>query len=195
MPGRPRSVSDEQVFAAVTRVVGRVGPAGLTFAAVAQEAGLSAPALAQRYGSKKGLLMAYVGAGQAVPHAFGEAERRARSALGALHLAFEALVSPVSTHEELAHSIAFLHMDLTDPDLKAHAATQGRDLCRHIETLLDRAVAAGELDATRTDTAALATTLYTTYNGALITWAIDGSGTLARWMRRRVDAVLDPYRA
>lgn len=193
MPGRPRTVSDEQVFAAVTRVVGRAGPAGLTFAAVAQEAGLSAPALAQRYGSKKGLLVAYAGAGQAVPHAFDRAEKRARSALGALHLAIESLVDPVSTPEELAHSIAFLHMDLTDPDLKAHAATQSRDLRRRIEAVLDRAVETGELVAT--DTAALATSIYTTYNGALLSWAIDGTGTLARWMRRRVDYALAPYRA
>lgn len=193
MPGRPRTVSDEEVFAAVTRVIGRVGPSGLTFSAVAQESGLSAPALAQRYGSKRGLLVAYAGAGQAVPRAFDDAERRGRSALGALHLAVEALVTAVSTHEELANSIAFLHMDLTDPDLKALAVAQARELRARIGALLERAVESGEL-AEGTDTAALATAVYTTYNGALITWAIDGRGPLARWMRRQVEATLAPYR-
>jgi len=192
MPGRPRTVSDEQVFAAVTRIIGRVGPAGLTFAAVAQEAGLSAPALSQRYGSKKGLLVAYAGAGQAVPSSFDRAEQRARSSLGALLLAIETLVTPVSSPEEMAHSIAFLHLDLTDEDLKVHAVAQSRDMRRRIEGLLERAVEAGELVAT--DTTRLATAVYTTYNGALITWAIDGTGSLARWARQRVEAVLAPYR-
>jgi AcrR family transcriptional regulator len=191
MSGRPRSVSDEEVFAGVTRAIGRVGPAGLTFAAVSAEVGLSAPALAQRFGSKRGLLVAYAGQGQAVPHAFDEAERRARSALGALHLALELLIAPVDSHEALANSIAFLHMDLTDPDLKAHAVAQSRGFRRRVQALLDRAVEQAEL--VEVDTGPLATAVYTTYSGALLTWAIDGTGSLTRWMRRHIDATLAPY--
>ena len=199
MSGRPRSVSDDEVFAGVTRVIGRVGPTGLTFAAVGKEVGLSAPALAQRFGSKHGLLVAYAGQGQVVPTSFDEAERRARTAIGALHLAVELLVASVDSHEALANSIAFLHMDLTDPDLKAHAVAQSRELRRRIQALLDRAVEQGELvgvdPETGTGTGALATAVYTTYNGAMLTWAIDGAGSLTRWMRRSIDATLAPHRA
>lgn len=192
MSGRPRSVSDDEVFAAVTRVIGRVGPVGLTFAAVGKEVGLSAPALAQRFGSKHGLLVAYAGQGRVVPASFEEAERRARTALGALHLAVELLIAPVDSHESLANSIAFLHMDLTDPDLKAHAVAQSREIRRRIRALLDRAVEQGELVGT--DTGPLTMAVYTTYNGALLTWAIDGTGSLTRWMRRSIDATLAPHR-
>src|SRR3954447_1624738 len=52
MTGRPRSASDEAIFRAVAEVVTSAGPAGLTLAAIARHVGLSAPALAQRFGSK-----------------------------------------------------------------------------------------------------------------------------------------------
>jgi AcrR family transcriptional regulator len=57
--GRPRSVSDEAIFDAVRAVVTEVGPSGLTLAAIADRVGLSAPALTQRFGSKRSLLLAY----------------------------------------------------------------------------------------------------------------------------------------
>ena len=36
--------------------------------------------------------------------------------------------------------------------------------------------------------------MITTYNGALITWAVLRDGTLEDWMRRQAGAVLAPYR-
>jgi hypothetical protein len=109
-----------------------------------------------------------------------------------LHLAFELLIAPVATREALAHSIAFLQMDLADAELRAHAVVQSREFRRRIRQILEAAAAAGELTATDTD--ALVQSVYTTYNGALLTWVIDGSGGLARWMRRSLDATLAPYR-
>ena len=47
------------VFAAVVRVMLRVGPADLTLGAIAAEAGLTAGALVQRFGSKRALLHAH----------------------------------------------------------------------------------------------------------------------------------------
>jgi AcrR family transcriptional regulator len=197
MTGRPRSVSDDEIFGGVATVVGRAGPAGLTLAAVGTEVGLSAPALAQRFGSKRGLLLAFAANGEgAVRDVFDEAERRSRSPVRALHLAVELLIAPVDTREALAHSIAFLQMDLTDPDLRAHAVVQSRELRRRIRRLLEAASAAGELTGADLDGLdGLTQAVYTTYNGALLTWAIDGSGSLARWMRRSLDATLATYRS
>ena len=62
-----------------------------------------------------------------------------------------------------------------------------------IARLLVEANAAGELDVD--DPAILAEAVYTTYNGALITWAIDGSGSLTDWIRGRIRSVLAPYGA
>jgi hypothetical protein len=32
--------------------------------------------------------------------------------------------------------------------------------------------------------------VYTVYNGALVTWAINGTGSLTRWLSKRIDRVL-----
>ena len=78
----------------------------------------------------------------------------------------------------LANHLAFLHLDLTDPDLREHAVAQSREMREQIRRLLDAAVTSGELDPC--DTARLAQAVYTTYNGALVSWAIDGDGPLPR---------------
>jgi hypothetical protein len=44
------------------------------------------------------------------------------------------------------------------------------------------------------DPAAVTEVVYTTYNGALIGWALGGSGSLANWLLARIVAVLSPYR-
>ena len=58
MSPRPRQASDEAILAAAFRAIARLGPAKLTLADVAAEAGLSAAALVQRFGSKRALLLA-----------------------------------------------------------------------------------------------------------------------------------------
>ena len=58
MSPRPRATSDEDLLKAVHAVVTRLGP-NLTLADVAKEAGVSAATLVQRFGSKRGLLLAF----------------------------------------------------------------------------------------------------------------------------------------
>src|SRR3954463_7985444 len=55
---RPRAASDAQILEATARAVTRLGPARLTLAHVAAEAGLAPATLVQRFGSKRGLLLA-----------------------------------------------------------------------------------------------------------------------------------------
>ncbi len=185
-------MSDDAIFDAVTAVVTEMGPSGLTLSAVADKVGVSAPALAQRFGSKRNLLLAYAAASaQGVDGLFEEARRTSPDALSALRAALVAFAASVATRRALANNLAFLHLDLTDPELGAHAAKQSRVLRRRIADLLREAQQSGGLG--NVDPVALADTLYTTYNGALVTWAIDGRGTLARWVGERLDRVLEPH--
>src|SRR5262245_49678369 len=55
---RPRTASNESILDAAFRVITRLGPANLTLADVAGEVGLSPATLVQRFGSKRGLLLA-----------------------------------------------------------------------------------------------------------------------------------------
>ena len=186
--GRPRTVSDEAIYEAVTTVVGEVGPSGLTLGAVAERVGLSAPALTQRFGSKRNLLVAYAeAAAGGIDDLFQRVQKTAPSPLTALRAALIEFTIGVGSRDSIANHLAFLHLDLTDPELGAHAARQSRQLRRSIARLITQAIDAGEL--TSADPTELADTIYTVYNGALVTWAIDGRGSLPRWLSVRLDRV------
>ncbi len=58
MTPRPRTVADADILEATGRVIGQAGPSRFTLADVAAEVGLSPATLVQRFGSKRGLLLA-----------------------------------------------------------------------------------------------------------------------------------------
>jgi len=189
---RPRTVADDEILAATARAIGRLGPARLTLAEAAEEAGLAPATLVQRFGSKRGLLLAL--SERSVDHgaaALRRARSRRSSPLGALRAGLVALAGPVSDPETFANHLAFLQLDLGDPEFHRHAKAHFDAVRDEIRALLDEAVAACELRPC--DTRRLARTVQATYNGALVTWAVQGHGTLARWLRRELDAVLEPH--
>ena len=187
--GRPRTVSDEAIFDAVRAVVTDVGPAGLTLAAVADRVGISAPALTQRFGSKRSLLLAYdEAAATGIDDVFNRVRSRSPTALSALRAALLELTAGIESRAAIANHLAFLYLDLTDPDFGAHAATQSQLLRQAITQLLHEAI--NNHDINPTNAGELADTIYTVYNGALVTWAIDGTGSLTRWLSERLDRVL-----
>lgn len=189
MSPRPRSVSDPEIFAATARVLSRTGPAGLTVAAVAAEAGLAPSSLVQRFGTRRNLLLAFAQqAPGAVRDVFAAAERRAGSPIAALGDALASMVADVGDARELANHVAFLQMDLSDPDFRRHAVAHGlafRDAARR---LILAATAAGELPPG--NAAERARQLHLAYNGALITWALHEEGTLEGAVRGAVALVL-----
>ena len=190
MIGRPRTVTDEQVFRAVAEVVTKEGPSGLTFGAVADRVGLTGPALAQRFGSKRGLLIAFARAGSVEP-VFQRARDETGDPLAAISVALAAMTSGITTRDALANNLAFLHMDLTDEELGRPTIDQARSIRRHLAALVEEAISDGLiLDV---DAGELAETIYTIYNGALISWAIDGRGKLSTWLTRRIERVVAPY--
>jgi AcrR family transcriptional regulator len=185
---RPRTISDEAILDAVLALAHRVGPARVTFAAAAAEAGVSAATLVQRFGGKRELLLAadkrgidlWVGA-------LGRAT--AASPLARVVEGLVAAVHPDATPEYMANSVAMLQLDLADPDFHAETLRGARAVRAHIERDLEAALAAGELRA-GTDVGALAKLVETTYHGAMLGWAIHREGSLAEWMREQVEAVL-----
>ena len=59
MTPRRRKAEDADVFAAMSRLMQRVGPDELTLVAIAAEAGITAGALVQRFGSRRELMLAH----------------------------------------------------------------------------------------------------------------------------------------
>ena len=192
--GRPRSASDEAIFEAVAAVVTASGPSRLTLAAVAGRAGLSAPALTQRFGSKHGLLVAFAAREVLnVADAFAAARVGKADPVRTLVTVLAAMAGAATTRDGLANNLAFLQMDLTDPELRSHAVAHSRALRAGIAALVTDAVQAGLL-AADTIPEALAADLWAAYCGAMVTWAIDGTGTLPDWIAEHLERILDPHR-
>ncbi|MFI5658757.1 TetR/AcrR family transcriptional regulator [Streptomyces sp. NPDC051684] len=190
---RPRGVEDAVILRATTEVMGREGPAGLTLAAVAREVGVVPGTLVQRFGSKRGLLLAL--ADQSEKNAGDRAERvrgSHASALGALVELTVESAAVLATPERFANHLAFLCMDLGDPQLHESALAVHRTQGRLIEELLTEAAGTGELRAA-TDTTALARTIQAITAGAGLTWALEREGALGQRLRQELDAVLSPH--
>lgn len=190
---RPRETTDEEILAATARAVARHGPARLTLAHVAAECGVVPATLVQRFGSKRGLLLALARQGVASSGEQYAAIRAARaSPLAALFAVAECMAGMAPTPEELANHLAFLHIDLTDPDFHELALAQARATRSEIRSLLEAAVKAREL--ARCDTGKLARAVQVTLGGGLIAWAIEREGTAAEWLRDDLENLLQPYR-
>jgi AcrR family transcriptional regulator len=182
--GRPRTITDEQLLAAIGSSVRAIGPIKLTLADVAREAGVSTGALVQRYGSKRGMLLAFLKAGTVGPG------RRA---------AFEAVADPVEgiqaalaygmaadqSPEEFANNLAFLHLDLSDPEFREVLAGYQENQLAELRSCL----AAADFDSP-----GLAEALNALRHGTQIAWAICRDGALLDALRSNVETVLAPYR-
>lgn len=191
-PRRPR-VSDEQVFAAAGRVMSRVGPAQLMLADIAAEAGLTAGALVQRFGSKRDLLLAVSArAAETTPAMFADLRAAQTSPLAALRAYADCMAAMGESPSALAHHLAYLQMDLTDPEFHRHTMKQARATRAALRGIIAEAITAGELASTvGPDT--LARTVEVTVGGSLMAWAFYREGTAVDWVREDLDAVLRPY--
>jgi hypothetical protein len=96
------------------------------------------------------------------------------------------------TPEALANHLAYLHIDLTDPDFHQLALAQARAARGELRAMLDAAVEAGELAPC--DTQRLARAVQVMLGGGLLTWAIDREGTATDWLREDLETLLGPYR-
>jgi AcrR family transcriptional regulator len=193
MSPRPRKVSDSQLFAATHAVMSRVGPRELTLAAIAKEAGVTAAVLVQRFGSKRALLLAL-----AEKYSAGSGEfitalaNKHASPLGALRAYADCMAGMAASPAALARNLAYLQIDMTDPDFRRHLVRQARATRTGLQSLVEAASKAGELTPS-VRPAQLARTIEAVLSGSLITWGFYRQGTAARWMRTDLEAVLEPW--
>jgi AcrR family transcriptional regulator len=194
MSPRPRTVTDETILTAAYRAMARLGPVRLTLADVAKEAGLSAATLVQRFGSKRGLLLAAsASAVGGVDACFAALRVAHRSPLSALISAATEMTRLTASPEEMANHLAFLQIDLSDPEFHAHTLEMTRRMEDGYRALLDDAVDAGELVAC--DTRRLARAIGAVAGGSIIGWAIFRQGSAERWVLDDLEMMIDPYRA
>ena len=190
MSPRPRKASDDEIFMAALRAMERLAPAELTLKEIADEAGLTAGALVQRFGSKRGLMLALMErwSGGAAD-TFERMRAAAPTPLGAVRHWAEHLAAMGDSPVGLAHHLGWLQQDLGDPDFHRHAQRNARDSRAQLRRLLEDAVAAGELphdvdvdDATRL--------LEATVGGSLLSWGFHREGTAKAWVSEDLERVL-----
>src|SRR5260370_9257484 len=171
MSPRPRQTSDAQILAATARVMQRRSPTQLTLADVAKEAGVVPATLIQRFGTKRGLLLALCRtAPGAVPQQFAAARAKYASPLKALVELYVECTSFAPTPEAMANGLAYLQIDLTDHDFHAITLAQFRALLPETKKLLDAAVAARELRPC--DTTELSLPIQNMHGGAILSSAV-----------------------
>jgi AcrR family transcriptional regulator len=194
---RPRTVSDEAILGAAHRAMARLGPLRLTLAEVAREAGLSAATLVQRFGSKRGLLLAVsasavTGMDGCFEMILERVRREHGSPLEALIDAATEMSRNSQSVEEMANHLAFLQIDVSDPDFHAHMLELSRRIQAGYRALLDEAVSVGEIVSC--DTARLARAIGALAGGSLIGWAVFREGSAETWVRKDLDTLIGAYR-
>ena len=190
---RPRTIADADILMALHAVVGRIGPARMTLADVASEVGLSAATLVQRFGSKRGLLLAFAKAGaETADDCFTGVRAQHASPLEALVAAATLMTKSMGSPEELANGLAFLQMDISDREFRAYALESFEKTVAGYRALLDDAIEARELKPC--DTLKLAHAVSAVSGGSLIGWAVWQRGTAERWVKRDLDTLLAPYK-
>jgi AcrR family transcriptional regulator len=194
MSPRRRKAEDTDVFAALVRVMLRRGPTELTLREVAAEAGVTAGALVQRFGSKRAMLLAHARHVAATGDTGLTVPQRMSSPLDTLR-------SVTAMYSELADSpraavrnLAYLLNDLGDPALRRHLLRMSRTARAWYEQLLSEAIAAGELRGV-TDIQRLARLIEATLRGSFLGWTLYREGTAVDWLRADLDALLRPYLA
>lgn len=194
MSPRPRTIDDGAILQAAAAVISRLGPSTFTLADVAGAVRLSPATLVQRFGSKRGLMLALAQVGvDGVDACFDAARATHPRRLDALMAAATEMTRHVDTPEEMANHLAFLQIDLRDPAFYRLMLENSTRILDGYRRLLDEAIAAGEL--VRCDTRRLARAVGSMAGGSLIAWAVLREGTAEAFVRRDVEMLLLPYRA
>jgi AcrR family transcriptional regulator len=189
---RPRTVSDDALLDAAAAAVAESGPAAVTLARIGARAGVTAAALSQRFGSKRGLLLAL--ARRSAAHL--PARIAAAPDTDALIEVFAGLAATITSPAEFANHLQFLLLDVSDPEFREITRGYAQAVEQAIATVLKtsdpdlpRAVADPDLPRAVADPD-LPRAVHAAYNGALITWGMLGDGSPADAVRAQLTRLL-----
>ena len=123
---------------------------------------------------------------------FAQLRTAHRSPLATLRAYSDGMANLASSPAALARNLAYLYVDLTDPDFRKHLAKQAMATRKELHKLIREAIAAGEL-VPQTRPAELARTIEAIVTGSMMCWAFHQKGPSAKWMRQDLDAILTPH--
>lgn len=178
---RTKTIPDDELLAAALAIVHRDGPAGLTFATLAQVVDLASSTIVQRFGSKANLLRA------TLAHAWDRLDRDTADALTAASSGAAGVVdllvalSGQYDANDYADQLMVLREDLRDPVLRSRGEAWIGTLARGIDQRLADAsggsVGLGELVVAH-------------WQGTLMVWGFTRPGPLPAFVRHSLDELL-----
>lgn len=187
---RPRTITDERLLNAAGVVIGQVGP-GFTLTQVAAEAGVAVGTVAQRFGSKIGLLKALSRSNtQTVIGRMRKCGQVADPVEG-LRVAVVVIYEGVGSAETAANHLGQLGVDIGDPELRALLGEHFTAVEAELRALMRAAAgwlpgAPGAVRAARV--------LLGVANGAALDWSIRPKGRFVDRVGQDVDAVLTAWK-
>lgn len=185
---RPREITDERLLDAAAVSISRLGP-GFTLADVATEARVAVGTVAQRFGSKHGLLVAMTtGAIDGMRDGF----RGAVDGVDPVEAPVQALVhayAPLDDSVTAANNLAQLAGDLADEELRGLMAEFYAVMEAEVTTLVERAGLAGAPPAP-----VAARILTAIADGTAIHWSARPQGGLCDRLRDDLTTVIAGWR-
>lgn len=129
-----------------------------------------------------------------LPGRLREAQHDESGPAAALVETLAQLAGGIRTSAEFANHLAFLLLDLTDPEFLQVTRAHATAVEAAIADVLAAGYRVGELRRPPDDGQSLPRTVHAAYNGALVTWGMTGSGSPADAVRHQLDQVLTPHR-
>ncbi len=195
--GRPRSFEDDAIFAATARVIARVGHDRLTLAAIAEAVGCSAPALVQRFGSKRALVRSYIE--WSISHdqlRWDQVSSDDQSPIAAIKARVQLPRSErpdeVSDPEGFPSTVYFHLVAWEDEALRPLVEERRQTAEGELRRMLELATEAGEISGC--NEADLASTMFTAFQGAALQSLANPDNQIEKRLSNLVEALVAPYR-
>ncbi|ACP25726.1 putative TetR family transcriptional regulator [Sinorhizobium fredii NGR234] len=184
---RPKTLPNEDVLDAALGIMRKVGPEGLTFAALSAACGLSASTLVQRFETKSGLIQA------ALLHAWDRLDRLTAELAGSMPKtpagAVALLVGLSGDYggiESYADDLLILREDLRDPHLRARGAAWRDVLSAALEERFGGVPAAP---------AGIGLMMAAQWQGALLWWSFDPCVPVTDFVEERLERFVATFAA
>lgn len=189
MSPRPRRNADSEIFEAVRRLKAHRGPEELTLADVALEIDLTPGGLVQRFGSKRGLLLAASRAEtDATRDRLAAIRAGAASPMAAIYAWAESETVPAGRTADLLRRRLWEAWELADPDFRPLRKRRAKETRRALESWVAEAIEFGEIP--RGDAERIARTIELTARGSVELWARQREGRPSDRLKEDLRAAL-----
>lgn len=189
---RPRHITDERLLSAAAVAISRLGPS-FTLADIAAEARVAVGTVAQRFGSKHGLLVAMTTAAIGSMRGQMRMTEQDDDPVGAVVQALLSAYAPLDDPRTAANNLAQLAADLADDELRGLMAEFYAVMEAEVAVLITQAVDVGLLPGAPPPSQA-ARILTALADGTALHWSAQPAGRLGERLRDDLSAVLDGWR-